>query len=422
MRKYGVRALSRDVATLLQRHWPAVLVEGEVSQLQTPSSGHAYLVLREQEACLNVVVWRNEWRAATWRPKVGDRVLCRGKLGMYEAQGRIQLYANVLRPAGEGAQQKELAERRARLEAEGLLDPRRKRALPRWPRVIGLATSPTGAALQDFLRVSRERFPSARILLAGCTVQGPEAPSSVVRALELLYEDSRADVIVVTRGGGSKADLLPFWDEQLARWIADAPVPVISAVGHEIDTTLSDLVADAVAPTPSAAAVLALPDGGALAQRVDESVLALQGSALRELARRRRLVDGLAARLRHPGERLAAARRRRDDLARRLLAAMERTLRDGRERTRQADRLDRAMRALLRDRRQRLVADRRALLALSPYAVLDRGYAIVTGPDGVVSDPAQVERGDRLAIRVRAGAFAATVDDDADGGAPSDSR
>lgn len=391
MRKYGVVALTQEVDRLLARAFPVVLVEGEVGQIQTPHSGHAYFVLREGDACLGAVMWRSDWSRSNFRPRVGDRVLCRGRLGVYGAQGRYQLYVNVLRPAGEGDLQRELEERKARLAADGLLDPRRKRPLPRWPRIVGVATSLTGAALQDFLRVSRERCPSARILVAGCTVQGAEAPSSVIRALELLYHHGGPEVIVVTRGGGSKADLMAFNDEQLARWIAESPVPVVSAVGHEIDTTLADLVADVVAPTPTAAAVAVLPDATALAQRVDDGALALHRALERRLARHRRDLLQLRARLRHPGERLRDARRRREELLTRLGGAVARRL---------------------RDRRRELLTAERALGALSPYAVLDRGYAIVTGPGGVVTEPGALSAGDVVDVRVRGGRFGALVLED----------
>lgn len=410
MRKYGVVALTQDIERLLARTWPVALVEGEVAQVQTPASGHAYFVLREGDAVLPCVVWRADWQRATWRPKQGDKALVRGRLGVYPGQGRYQLYANVLRPAGEGLLQRELEARKARLEADGLLDPRRKRPLPAWPRIVGVATSPTGAALQDFLRVARERFPAVRILLAGCTVQGPEAPSSVIRALELLAEDGRADVLVVTRGGGSQADLMAFNDEQLARFIAMSPIPVVSAVGHEVDTTIADLVADAVCPTPTAAAVKVLPDGRALAQRVDEAAFGLEAAMRREIVRRRWGVEGLAARLRHPGDRLRAVGQRRAELEGRLIAAMRRQLGTRAERLERASlRLTPAGQRLLRENRRRLEAAQRALAALSPFAVLERGYAIVSGPEGILTDSGAVRDGDPVQVRLHRGTLEAVV-------------
>jgi len=388
MRKYTVTTLTQELDRLLYRHYPTVVVEGEVSQVSQPASGHCYLTLRDREATLAAVVWRADWQNLEYRPERGERVLCRGRLGLYAGQGRYQLYVNAIRPVGEGDEARKLEQIKARLEADGLLDPRRKRPLPRFPQVVGVATSLTGAALQDFLKVSRERYPAARILVAGCKVQGPDASGSVIRALELLFDDGRSDLVVVTRGGGSKADLMAFNDEQLARWIATAPVPMVSAVGHEVDTTIADLAADAVAPTPSAAAMLVLPDGPALAQRVDEAAIALDAAAARTLKRRRDSVIALRARLRHPGDRLAVIRRRRDDLTRQLV--------------READRY-------VRDRRVRLDALLSRLNALSPYAVLDRGYALVTGPEGLVTDPHAVDPGDALEIRLRGGALSAVV-------------
>jgi len=388
MKRLTVTGLAQEIDRLLNRAFPQLAVEGELSQVQVPASGHAYLVLREKDAVLQVVVWRAEWEQVEPKPNVGDKVVCFGRVGGYPTQGRYQLYATRVEPAGQGELQRKLEAIRRRLEADGLLDPRRRRPLPRFPAVVGLATSPTGAALQDFLRVSRERWPAARILLAPCQVQGADAAGSVVRALELLFEDGRADVVVVARGGGSKVDLLPFQDEQLARWIATGPVPVVTAVGHEIDTTIADLVADATAPTPSAAALRVLPDGPAFAQRVDEASIAIGDSVRRLFARRRARLSELTARVLHPARTLARIEARRADLESRLQAAIRRRIET--------------------DRRRAVGADHR-LVALSPLGVLDRGYAIVTGPRGLVRRAAEVGPGDPLAVRVAEGSIAAVV-------------
>lgn len=381
-RRFTPSSLARELDRVIGRHWPDIAVEGEVSQVHEPASGHAYLVLRDREATLGAVMWRAEWRASAYRPRPGERVIAVGRLGLFAGQSRYQLYIRAVRPAGEGERAKKLAEIRARLEADGLLDPRRKRVLPEAPRFVGLATSATGAALQDFLEVSRRRYPAARILLAPCTVQGPEAPSSVIRALELLAEDGRAEVLVVTRGGGAKEDLGAFDDEWLARWVARSPIPVLSAVGHQVDATIIDLVADAVAPTPSAAAMACLPDGPAWAQRVDDAAMALEGGVKRLLARHRDRLRALEARLRSPAQQVALARERRSVLVERLESAMGRRL---------------------REERSRVDALGGRLDALSPVAVLDRGYAIVRGPSGLVRDPSEVGPGDPLKIRVAGG-------------------
>jgi exodeoxyribonuclease VII large subunit len=383
-----VLALTQQIDRLLTRAFPAVSVEGELVQLQVPGSGHAYLTLQDLETVLTCIVWRNDWRQHTTLPKVGERVVAHGRLGVYAQHGKYQLYATRVERAGDGVRERKLAEIRERLRAEGLLDPRRRRPLPRFPRVVGVVTSLAGAALQDFLRVSGERWPFARILVSACTVQGQEAPSSVVRALELLYQDGRADVIVVTRGGGSKLDLVAFDDEQVARWIATSPVPIVSAVGHEVDAPLSDEVADAAAPTPSAAAVLVLPDGLALAQRIDEAELALTTGIGRHLEQRRRRLADLTRRLRHPAARVEAAKVRRAELVARLNQAV-------------SHRLD-AQRARLR-------ALSAKLEALSPYGVLARGYAIVRAGEAVVKDPAQVAAGDALGVQLAGGELKVVV-------------
>ncbi len=417
MRRFTVLALNKELGSLIAARYAAIEVEGEIAQLQVPASGHAYFTLRDsadgarkQSSQLACVAWADTWRRLSVRPKQGDKVVCRGKLSVYEDRGVYQLYVNDIQPAGQGDLQRQIAERIARLSADGLLDPGRKRPLPSHPAVVGVATSLTGAALQDFLKVSRHRYPAARILVAGCLVQGDTAPASVIRALDLLEEEGSADVLVVTRGGGSKEDLLAFQDEQLARRIAACRVPVVSAVGHQVDTTIADLVADAVAPTPTAAAMLVLPDGPAMRQRVDETLLALDRAVARALRHRRERVDALTERLRHPRERIAEAQRRRVELRRRLDAAVARNLSShARALSLVTPRLTPAARNTLTASARRLAAAEGRLLALSPRAVLGRGYAIVRGPTGVVTDPAQVADGDALAVEVAHGTLDAVV-------------
>jgi exodeoxyribonuclease VII large subunit len=387
MRRFTVEGLSRALGSLVDRSFPRVQVEGEIAQVQTPASGHCFLTLREGRAQLGAVIWKSTYQGLVHPPKPGERVVCTGRVGLFAPQGKLQLYVNTVRPVGDGELARRIEAIKARLDADGLLDPRRRRPLPSFPRVIGVATSLTGAALQDFLRVSQRRWP-ARILVAGCTVQGPEAAGSVVRALELLFDDGRAEVVVVTRGGGSKLDLMPFHDETLARWIATAPVPIVSAVGHEIDTSIADLVADRSAPTPSAAAMVVLPDAEELRRRAHDAERRLQRAMARRLARHRERLEGLRRRLRHPAERLQAARGRRDELV---------------------VRLHRAMRRQLGDARRRLEHTERGLRALSPVGVLDRGYALVSREDGqLVRSPEEVPAGTPLTVRVAHGSFAAT--------------
>jgi exodeoxyribonuclease VII large subunit len=414
--RYSVAGLVGEIDRRLRDAWTRVEVEAEIAQLTVASSGHAYLQLRDvgggtNAAVLSGVCWRDAWRLLKHKPKPGERVIARGRVGVYPQRGQLQLTIHHLEPAGEGDLARQIAQRIERLRADGLLDPARKRPLPRLPRVIGVVTSPTGAALQDFLRVSGERFPAARILVAGALTQGAEAPSSVARAIDLLVRDGRAELIVVTRGGGSKEDLLAFQDEQLARFLASVPVPVVSAVGHEIDTTLADLVADLVAPTPSAAAVAVLPDGEVLSRRVDELDQRLLLAVERRLSDARRRALSAAERLRHPAERLAAVRRRREELTRRLGAALQLQLRAARRRLDAADAARRAALARAVERRRARLATAAARLdALSPLAVLTRGYAVVHGPRGVLLDPADVAVGERIEVRLARGRLAARVE------------
>ncbi|MCB9668685.1 MAG: exodeoxyribonuclease VII large subunit [Alphaproteobacteria bacterium] len=387
-RVWTVKTLTVELQRSFDRFWPRIVLEGEVGQIQVPRSGHCYFQLREGDTTLGGVMWKTAWQGSRFRPEVGQRVRCTGKLGLFG--GKVQLYTNVLEPAGEGWLQQEIRARTERLRRDGLLDPGRKRALPRFPRVVGVATSADGAAIADFLRVSGERFPAARILVAGCKVQGPEAPASVVRALELLWEHGGCEVIVVTRGGGSKEDLLAFMDETLARAIASSPVPVVSAVGHEIDTTLADLVADAVAPTPSAAANVVFPDRRELARWLADLEGRASGAVGRAIDHRRQRVDGLSRRLRHPRERVA---RGRSDLQQ---------LRG---------RLERAVWRGLDQRRDRLAGLAGRLDSLSPLRVLQRGYAVARRAEGaLVTDAASVAPGDRLTLTLARGALDVVVE------------
>lgn len=383
MRVYTVKTLSLELAKTFDRFWPRIVIEGEVAQINLPRSGHCYFQLREGDAVLGGILWKSDWERSVYRPNIGDRVQCRGKVGLFG--GKVQIYANTIAPAGDGFMAKQIQERIERLRRDGLLDPQRKRKLPRFPRVVGVATSADGAAIADFLRVSGERFPATRILISPCSVQGPQAPASVVRALDLLEEHGGCEVIVVTRGGGSKEDLMAFMDEGLARRIAACKVPVVSAVGHAIDTTLSDLVADVVVPTPTAAAVEVLPDGHALAAQADHVAGRLDRAVLRLLQRRRERLAGLQGRLRHPSAQLARTRLELERLQ---------------------GRMERAASGLIQRRKNQLRASEGRLNALSPLQVLGRGYALVRDPTGtVIHDADQVAVGDPLTVRVGKGSF-----------------
>jgi exodeoxyribonuclease VII large subunit len=364
-----------------------IWIEGEVSNFVRAASGHCYFTLKEGEGQIKAACWRSYVARIPAMPANGDAVLAHGHVTFYEAGGQIQLYVDLIRPAGIGLLHARFEELKARLDAEGLFDASRKRALPPLPRRIGLATSPSGAALRDILNVLGRRYPLAEVILAPCQVQGEGAAETIVEALYNLYEYD-LDAIIVARGGGSIEDLWAFNEEIVARAAFASPVPLISGVGHETDTTIIDYVADLRAPTPSAAAELVAPDVedlvGDLALLRDQLSLAMwrrlerAGADLHE--QRRRLAQ------QSPLSRLARDRQTLDELVRRAGAQVTHSI------------------ALLR---ARLDGMQSQLATLNPLATLDRGYAIVrrTSDGQVVTDPVQVEAGEEIEVTVRGGVF-----------------
>jgi len=367
-------------------------VEGEVSNFSRASSGHCYFTLKDAGSQIGCVMWRNVARRQDYLPVGGDLVLAHGRVGVYEAGGRYQLYVDQLQPAGAGDLYRQFELLKARLEAEGLFAPERKRALPRFPRRIGLVTSPAAAALHDIINVLGRRYPLAEVLLAPTPVQGEDAPPQIVAALEALNAREDVDVIVVARGGGSLEDLWAFNDERVARAVAASRIPVLCGVGHETDFSLADFAADVRAPTPSAAAELVAPDRAELrAQVVGLSaalVTALQGA----VEERRWQLAGQTRALKHlsPTVQLAQARQRVDDLLSRAEAGLHHSL---------------------TLRRERLDGLSGRLVGVSPLGTLERGYAIVRHREtgSVVRSVGQVAPGDALGVRVADGEFEAQV-------------
>ena len=261
---------------ILQDVW----VEGEMSNFSRPSSGHLYFTLKDQDAAVRCVMWRNAAMRLASLPREGLAVQVHGSMSVYEVSGQVQLYVDTMKPAGEGALYQEFLRLKAKLEAEGLFDPERKRPLPALPRTIGVVTSPTGAAFQDMLNTISRRYPVAEVILSPTLVQGIDAPASIVAALVNLNKQAHPDVILIGRGGGSIEDLWAFNDEAVARAVAASEAPIISGVGHETDFTLSDFAADHRAPTPTAAAELATPDKvellGAIAEAANRQTLLIR--------------------------------------------------------------------------------------------------------------------------------------------------
>lgn len=421
------------VGDVLSGTFSDVLVAGELTGFKEAASGHCYLTLSDGESSVDAVIWRADARRLAFAPAIGDEVLCRGRMGVYPRGGRMQLYVSAMRPIGAGAAQRALEELKRKLTAEGLFDADRKRELPFLPRTVGIVTSRAGAALHDILTTIARRFPACRVVLGAAVVQGAEAPPSIVAALAMLARFGRCDVVIVGRGGGAAEDLAAFNDERVVRAIAAFPAPVISAVGHEVDTTLADLAADRRAATPTAAAELAVPVYSELAEELLSLDARLRGAASRTVRNARHRVGSVAGRLRDPRLLVAAARQRADEALLRLERALgdrhrlaETEWRSLRERLletsrayygdlmRRVEHLDARMGDGIGRRREGAVtafASLRAKLdALSPLAVLERGYSLVSRADGsFVRAAGEIAAGDTLDLRFRRGRARARV-------------
>ncbi len=392
-RIYPVGAVVAGVRRLLEERIGSLWVVGEVSNLRRPASGHLYFTLKDAEGQLRAALFRGSARRLAFEPEDGLEVLVYGELTVYGERGELQIIVRELEPRGVGALQVAFEQLRRRLDAEGLFDAARKRALPRVPRRVGIATSASGAALRDVLEVARRRLPGVPLRLAACRVQGLGAEHEVVEALAALARHGDVDVILLVRGGGSLEDLQPFNSELLARAIADCAVPIVAGIGHEIDVTIADLVADARAPTPSAAAELAIPDARSLANQLGRQ--------------RDRLTRGMRVAL----ERQRAAWRARDAALRAHAPAQRVAV--GRERLDAARRvLARAISGELARRRARLAQRAAALDSLSPLAVLGRGYGLVRrSRDGaIVREARDAPPGEALDVRVARAELAVRVE------------
>jgi exodeoxyribonuclease VII large subunit len=337
-----VSAVNAAVRELLESSIRPLWVKGEIGSWRRHGSGHCYFSLRDQGAQLSCVMFRSDARALPADPEEGMEICALGRVTVYEAGGKYQLVVRSLEALGEGLWRLAFERLRTALAAEGLLDPARKRPIPAVPARVGVVTSRSGAALRDVLAVIRRRAPWTKVLLSGCRVQGRDAAPEIVAALNRIERHGGCDVVIVTRGGGSVEDLWAFNEESVARAIADCSIPVVSAIGHEIDFTIADLVADARAPTPSAAAEAVVPEATVLVGRLRDLSAGLRAGL-------RRLVGEGRERARHGG--------------RRLLETIRRSLSE-------------------RDSRMAVASGR--LDALSPLATLSRGYAVALGDDGVV--------------------------------------
>ncbi|WP_065089204.1 exodeoxyribonuclease VII large subunit [Acidihalobacter prosperus] len=426
----SVSQLNASARQLLEGAFGLTWVEGELSNLSRPASGHLYFTLKDGGAQIRAAMFRNRNQLLRFAPLAGQQVLVRGRVSLYEARGDYQLIVEHMEEAGEGALRRAFDALRLKLAAEGLFDPANKRPLPTYPNHIGIITSPTGAALRDILSVLRRRFPAIPVLVYPATVQGREAAPSLVAALKQANHDSRCDVLIVSRGGGSLEDLWAFNEETVARAIAASRIPVISAVGHETDVTIADFAADVRAPTPSAAAELASPDREALVARLRHDALRLRAAIRRPLGAALLQIDSLSGRLarRHPLSRLQQQSQRLDELEGRLRQAQHRHLQrlqaalqasrfrlrasspakrlalDGTRLARARQALPAATGARLQAAGERLAGLVRTLEAVSPLATLGRGYAILLDERGrAVRETAQAPPGSEIEARIAHG-------------------
>lgn len=387
-----VSQLNRQARTLLEQGLERLWVEGEISNIARPASGHLYFSLKDKSAQIRAAFFTQRQRGPTIGLKNGDQVLVFGRVSLYEARGDYQLIVEQVEPAGEGALKQQYEILKKKLEAEGLFDAERKTPLPDLPRCVGVITSPSGAAIRDIVSVLGRRFPSVPLIVYPSAVQGNAAAPELIAALETAIRRDECDVLIMGRGGGSLEDLWAFNDEQLARAIADSPIPIVSAVGHEVDFTIADFVADLRAATPSGAAELVVPDR--------EDWL--------------RTINSLAARIARLGQRTVEDRGQTLDwLSRRLLQTSPTAILE-RSAARLASlqqRLSAVSRRTVATFRHRLELAMRGLHSVSPLATLDRGYAIVTSADSgkVLLDAGDVSPGDDVRARLASGELIATV-------------
>ncbi len=412
---YTPSELNREVRVHLEAGFPRLWVEGEISNLARPPSGHLYFTLKDDRAQLSVTLFRSHARNLPFRPENGKLVQVRGRLGLYEARGQFQLVADSMEAAGEGQLRAAFEALKRRLEEEGLFSQEYKRPLPALPRRIAVVTSPSGAVIRDILNVLARRWPLAAVRLYPVPVQGEEAAPAIVRALAAVDRHGWAEAVILGRGGGSLEDLWPFNEEAVARAIFEAGVPIVSAVGHETDTSISDFVADLRAPTPSAAAELLTPDRSQLARGFEDVGSQLVRRIQGQLQNRAQRLDELTERLRgqHPRRRLAQQRDQLHSLDQRARVALRRHLaakRSGLPVLR--DRLVTQLGDLLPRRRERLAALARTLHAVSPLPTLERGYSVTldAGSHVSVRSVEDLAVGDRLETVLPDGRITSTVE------------
>ena len=384
----SVSRLVQLLRELTEDNFAQVLVRGEIANFSAPGSGHWYFTLKDDGGQLQAVMFRPHNRLVRFVPASGTEVIAGGRVSVYAQRGSLQLVVESLEPVGLGGRMLALEQLKARLQAEGLFDPARKRPLPAFPRTIGIVTSATGAALHDILTVLRRRSTGVRVILRPALVQGDEAAADIAAGIAELNRQGEAEVLIVGRGGGSLEDLWAFNEEAVVRAVAASAIPVISAVGHEVDTSLCDLAADLRAPTPSAAAELVVRHRLELESHLDHLCARLSGQIQQRLQRQQQRLQHLNRRLRSPAQQLALQQQR---------CAQAET------------RLQRALHSRLQLHRLRLSALAERLDALSPLAVLARGYAVVLKQGRAVTRTESLHPGDDVELRLHQGRAQARI-------------
>ncbi|MCF6237058.1 MAG: exodeoxyribonuclease VII large subunit [Gammaproteobacteria bacterium] len=436
---YTISDLNSEARCLLESNFPLLWVEGEVSNFASPSSGHFYFTLKDNSSQVRCAMFRNQNRYIDFVPKNGDQVLARVRVSLYEGRGEFQLIVENLEAAGDGALQRAFEQLKQRLNREGLFEERNKKPLPSFPAIIGVVTSPTGAAIRDILAVLNRRYPLANVIIYPTLVQGEGAGQQIAKMIERADEAQNCDVLIVARGGGSLEDLWAFNEEVVAQAIYYAMTPVISGVGHEIDFTIADFVADQRAPTPSVAAEMVTPDGAALLNQFEQYQMRLMELQASCITQKQQVLSWLTQRLvqRHPGQQLMAHAQRVDELEQRLQKAMQRFLQKQESQLEKQSvalkhqvptlklnqygqtldslegRLNGVMQQILNKPREKLRELSRALDAVSPLATLDRGYSIVRSlpQRRVVRIESDVKPGDKIEAQMAFTSLVCTVDE-----------
>jgi exodeoxyribonuclease VII large subunit len=431
---FSVSQLNQQVRGLLEYALPFVWVEGEISNLRAPGSGHLYFSLKDNNAQVRCALFRNRYQPQVLQAKDGMQVLVRARVSLYEERGDFQLIVEEIEEIGDGALRRAFEQLKKQLSAQGLFDQDTKRPLPKLPRCIGVVTSPTGAAIRDILSVLKRRFPAIPVIIYPTQVQGSLAADQIVQALAIANKRKECDVIILTRGGGSLEDLWPFNEERVARAVYDSEIPIVSGVGHEIDTTIADFVADQRAATPSAAAELVSPDSSEWLMTVTRLELRLTQMLQQELRHLNLIVEQLGKRLPHPRQRLQDQAQRLDSLEQRLQLAQTNFLRHKTAllqhltaQLHQHTPLHQLQLALtncltLKKRLQTQITFHctqaeeklhhymQRLDNISPLNTLKRGYAIATHNNTILQSAQNIKVGDKLNLTLAHGKLDCTVD------------